>query len=76
MLEETGESWIDNLPITEAALSNLKEGYEAEAARLKKFAGVGSRPRWTTSHTGWTTERFHLEGVRPRGRPEDRRGAV
>ena len=65
MLEETGESWIDNLPITEAAPFQFKEGYEAEVARLKKFAGVGESATVDDVLYWLTTERFHLEEYAP-----------
>lgn len=40
LMEELGEGWIDNLPITEKAPFAFKEGRDADVARLKTALGI------------------------------------
>ncbi|MBC8586042.1 penicillin-binding transpeptidase domain-containing protein [Youxingia wuxianensis] len=40
IMEEAGEEWIDNLPITDTAPFRFKEGYDDQIARLKSTLGV------------------------------------
>lgn len=65
MLRRLGRAGSTTCPITEAAPFQFKEGYEAEVARLKKFAGVGESATVDDVLYWLTTERFHLEEYAP-----------
>lgn len=64
LLEESAESWIDNLPITKTAPFRFSEGYEDRVERLKKNIGV--QPSATASDVlYWMTERYGLQDFTP-----------
>jgi penicillin-binding protein 2 len=64
LLEESGEAWIDNLPVTRTAPFRFVEGYEDRVERLKKNIGV--QPSATASDLlYWMAERYGLQDFTP-----------
>ena len=60
ILLEAGEEWIDDLPITEVAPFEFKEGREADIRSLKNFLGV-EQYATVDDVVYWLRDRFDLE---------------
>lgn len=64
LLEESGEGWIDNLPITKTAPFRFVQGYEDRVERLQKNIGV--QPSATARDVlYWMAERYNLQDFTP-----------
>ena len=64
LMENAGEDWIDNLPISATEPFTFLEGYDTEIARLKKFLGL---QEYATCDDvmHWLIDTYKLEGYDP-----------
>ena len=59
IMEESGEEWIDNLPITKTEPFAFAEGYDSEVARLKSNFEVNEYAT-CADVVSWMTEKYGL----------------
>lgn len=65
IMEEAGEQWIDNLPITKTEPFQFLEGYDNEIKKLKTFANVTAHSTVDDVMYWLTTDKFKIEGYSP-----------